>query len=160
MVARGYRGGDPDGAFGTDADGVRWFRTDDAGSLDAAGTLTVLGRLDDVIVTGGLKVSPGVVEAALLAMSEVTDAVVVGVPDSEWGERIVAFVVPAPGGQPPSLDAVRRLVGDRAGRHAAPHQVLALDRLPLSGPGKPDRTRLRLLAQGRPVPDRHPGQAG
>jgi O-succinylbenzoic acid--CoA ligase len=146
-LARGYRGGDPAGAFSTDGDGVRWFRTGDAGILGPDGSLTVLGRLDDVIVTGGLKVAPGVVENALLAIPGVTEAVVVGVPDREWGERIVAFVVPAPGGEPPTLDVVRRLVTDRAGRHAAPHQLLVLERLPLRGPGKPDRARLRQLAE-------------
>jgi O-succinylbenzoic acid--CoA ligase len=92
-------------------------------------------------------VSPGVVEGALLAMPGITEAAVVGVPDAQWGERIVAFVVPPPGGEAPTLDAVRRQVGDRAGRHAAPHQLLVLDRLPVSGPGKPDRSRLRQIAQ-------------
>jgi o-succinylbenzoate---CoA ligase len=142
VLARGYRGGDPDGAFTADG----WFRTDDAGALDAGGTLTVLGRLDDMIVTGGLKVSPAVVEAALLALPGVREAAVVGVPDREWGERVVAFLVAGADGAAPALDDVRRLVGDRAGRHAAPHQVLVIDRLPLRGPGKPDRARLRTMA--------------
>jgi O-succinylbenzoic acid--CoA ligase len=75
----------------------------------------------------------------------VREAVVVGVPDADRGERIVAFVVTA--GAAPTLDAARRQVGDRAGRHAAPHQLLVLDRLPLRGPGKPDRSRLRELAR-------------
>ena len=148
VIARGYRGGDPAGAFTADDDGERWFRTDDLGRLEPDGTLAVDGRADDVIVSGGLKVAPGVVEGALLTLPGISEAVVIGVPDPEWGERIVAFVVTSPGLPHPGLDAVRRLVGEHAGRHAAPHQLLVLDRLPLRGPGKPDRARLRELALG------------
>lgn len=148
VVARGYRGAGPASseAFSTDPSGIRWFRTDDAGRLDPDGRLAVLGRLDDVIVTGGLKVSPGVVEAALLAMVGVAEAVVVGVPDDEWGQRVVAAIVPAAGCMLPSLDDVRREVGRRVGAHAAPHRLLVLDRLPQRGPGKPDRASVARLA--------------
>jgi len=148
VVARGYRGGDPGGAFTTTGpEPTRWFRTDDLGVLDDDGALTVLGRVDDVIVSGGLKISPAVVEGVLLTLPGVREAVVVGVPDPDWGERIVACVVAASGATP-TLEGARRQVGDRVGRHAAPHQLLVLDRLPLRGPGKPDRSRLRLLAEG------------
>lgn len=149
VVARGYRGGDPAGAFSTDAAGVRWFRTDDAGRLDAE-RLTVLGRLDDVIVTGGLKVSPALVEAALLELPGVGEAVVVGVPDGEWGQRVVAAVVPESGAAAPGLDDLRRAVGTSVGGHAAPRQLLVLDAIPLRGPGKPDRARLTELALAVP----------
>lgn len=144
-VARGYRGGDVAGAFSTDA-GARWFRTDDAGHLDADGTLTFLARLDDMIVTGGLKVAPAVVEEALLAVEGVAEAVVVGVTDPVWGQRVVAAVVPARGRRPPTLDDLRREVTRRAGPHAAPRQLIVLERLPLRGPGKPDRTGIAKLA--------------
>ena len=156
VVARGYRHGlpglpggtVPNGAFTTDPAGTRWFRTDDAGRLGPDGVLEVLGRLDDVIVTGGVKVAPGAVEAAILHLPEVREVVVVGVPDAEWGERVVAVVVPAPGLPEPTLDGVRAAVGERLDRQAAPRQLLLVDRLPLRGPGKPDRARLRALASG------------
>lgn len=74
-----------------------WFRTRDAGMLDEAGYLFVYGRLDDVIVRGGENLSPGEIEAALLEHPEVAEAAVFGVPDTEWGEKVVAAVVLQPG---------------------------------------------------------------
>jgi O-succinylbenzoic acid--CoA ligase len=147
VVARGYRSGYPAAAFSSDAAGRRWFRTDDAGRWADDGGLEVLGRLDDLIVSGGIKISPAVVEAALLDVPGVAEAVVVGVPDAEWGHRVAAAVVPEPGQAPPTLDDVRRAVGARVGPQAAPRQLLVVDALPLRGPGKPDRSRLATLAR-------------
>ena len=70
-----------------------WFNTRDAGHLDDEGFLFVHGRLDDVIVRGGENLSPGEIEAALLEHPAVAEAAVVGVPDTEWGEKVVAAVV-------------------------------------------------------------------
>jgi len=166
VLARGYRGGDPGGAFALAVDGAgrreRWFRTDDLGRLRPDGSLSVQGRLDDVIVTGGLKIAPVLVEAALLGLPGIAEAVVVGVPDPTWGQRVVAAVVAAPGAEEPTLAAVRRQVTELAGGHAAPRQLLVLDRLPLRGPGKPDRPRLVALAEAAPppAPAPAPGEAG
>jgi O-succinylbenzoic acid--CoA ligase len=142
VLARGYRGRPGHPAFA----GGR-FRTDDTAVLeDGPGgvRVRVLGRVDDLITTGGLKVAPAVVEEALATLPGVAEVVVVGVPDPEWGQRVVAAVVPA--GTAPTLEQVRARVTSAVARHAAPHQLLLLDRLPLRGPGKPDRTRLRTLA--------------
>jgi O-succinylbenzoic acid--CoA ligase len=146
-VARGYRGrpGQAD-AFGTDPDGQRWFRSEDLGTIDGDGRLAVVGRTDDVVITGGLKVAPGPVEAVLLHLPGVAEAVVVGVEDAEWGQRVVAAVVPASGQPAPTLDVVRAAVRSAVAAHAAPHQLLILDRLPLRGPGKPDRVEVARLA--------------
>ncbi|PRY15951.1 o-succinylbenzoate--CoA ligase [Kineococcus rhizosphaerae] len=141
VVARGYRGMPGHPAF---ADGR--FRTDDTAVL-TGGRVRVLGRVDDLVTTGGLKVAPALVEDALAGTPGVGEVVVVGVPDPEWGQRLVACVVPA--GTPPTLQEVRERVGTAVARHAAPRQLLLLDALPLRGPGKPDRTRLRELALGR-----------
>jgi o-succinylbenzoate---CoA ligase len=152
-LARGYRGGDADGAFVTDGDGTRWWRTADAGRWDD-GHLRVLGRLDDAVLTGGATVMPAAVEAALLALPGVAEAVVVGVPDAEWGSRVVAAVVPAAGGAGPSLEAVRAHVSAAVGPYAAPRQLLVLGALPLVGVGKPDRAAVaRLAAAGSRAPD-------
>jgi O-succinylbenzoic acid--CoA ligase len=146
IVARGYRNGQgPVDAFGCDPDGQRWFRSRDLGVV-TDGRLKVLGRADDVIVTGGLKVAPGVVEAVLLGLPGVVEAVAVGAEDAEWGQRVVAVVVPAPGHPDPTLDAVRAAVRSAVAAHAAPRQLLVLDQLPLRGPGKPDRAELARLA--------------
>ncbi|WP_448626773.1 o-succinylbenzoate--CoA ligase [Geodermatophilus sp. URMC 64] len=114
-----------------------WFRTRDAGTLEA-GRLTVHGRLDDVVITGGVNVAPQAVEAALREHADVRDAVVFGRPDDEWGQRVVAAVVPAPGAEP-SLAALRPWVADRLGAPAAPRELHVIATVPTLHTGKPDR---------------------
>ena len=98
----------------------------------------MLGRADDVIVTGGEKVAPATVERALLAQAGVREACVVGVPDPEWGSRVVAAVV----GDDLDPEALRAAVAPGLGR-ATPRSVAVLDALPLRGIGKPDRSAVR-----------------
>jgi o-succinylbenzoate---CoA ligase len=124
------------------ADG--WFRTGDLGQLDAAGQLTVRGRADDVINTGGRKVVPGEVAAALESCPGVREVAVVGHPDAEWGERVVAVVVPADPANPPALELLRLHVKNRLPRYAAPSRVVVVDAVPLLPSGKYDIARLRL----------------
>ena len=140
-VAEGYRGAD-DAAVADFLPGRR-FRTSDLGRLDAEGRLEILGRADDVIVTGGEKVAPAAVERALLAVSGVREACVVGVPDAAWGSRVVAVVA----GASLDADAVRAAVAPGLGR-AAPREVRVLDAVPLRGIGKPDRAGVRALFTG------------
>jgi O-succinylbenzoic acid--CoA ligase len=153
MLARGYLN-DPAGtaaSFVTDDEGCRWFRTDDAGELDGD-RLRVLGRLDAMIITGGVNVSPGPVEVALQRLPGVAEAVVVGLPDPEWGQRVAAALVLAPGAGPPTLAQVRALVAAEVSAPAAPRQLTVLDGLPLRGPGKPDRTAIAAqLAEHPPL---------
>lgn len=151
VLARGYRhdGGESDStatAFSNDSDGRRWFTTDDLGRWDAGTGLTILGRADDAVLTGGLTVAPAPVEAALLELASVAEAVVVGAPDHEWGQRVVAALVLRPGHPAPSLGEVRTHVAARVGAQAAPRQLLVLDQLPVRGPGKPDRQAVVKLA--------------
>ncbi|MSW64613.1 MAG: AMP-binding protein [Actinobacteria bacterium] len=133
-------------AFTTDADGRRWFRTQDVGTLDGD-RLTVHGRLDDVVVTGGVNVSPQAVEGALRAHPTVADAVVTGRPDPEWGARVVAAVVPAPGAVP-ELAALRSWVAERLGAPAAPKELHLVAAVPLLHTGKPDRRAVTRLIEG------------
>jgi O-succinylbenzoic acid--CoA ligase len=145
-LARGYLS-DPEAtgkAFVTDASGSRWFRTDDGGVV-SGGRLTVTGRLDAVIISGGVNVAPQPVEAALQRMPEVAEAVVVGLPDPEWGQRVSAALVLRPGAAAPALAAVRALVSADVSAAAAPRQLTVLDALPLRGPGKPDRAGIAAL---------------
>jgi O-succinylbenzoic acid--CoA ligase len=134
-LALGYRL-DPAATAEAFRDG--WFRTRDGGTLDGDGRLTVHGRLDDVVISGGVNVVPAAVEAALREHPDVADAVVVGRPDAEWGQRVVAAVVPSPG-RAPDLDVLRPWVADRLGAPAAPRALLLLDAIPLLHTGKPDR---------------------
>ncbi|MGY1811722.1 o-succinylbenzoate--CoA ligase [Blastococcus sp. SYSU D00820] len=135
VLALGYRR-DPEGTAAAFAGG--WFRTRDAGTLDAGGRLTVTGRLDDVVVTGGVNVAPTAVEGALREHPDVADAVVFGRPDEEWGQRVVAAVVPAAGAVPTLAD-LRAWVTERLGAPAAPKELHLVDAVPTLHTGKPDR---------------------
>jgi len=127
-------------------DGERWLRTSDLGSLGEDGALRVLGRVDDVIATGGVKVAPAAVEARLTELDEVAEACVVGVPDPEWGALVVGALVLAPGAKAPALDAVREHVALSLGAPAAPRHLLVVPEIPARGPGKPDRRAVQELA--------------
>ena len=136
-----------------------WYLTSDAGRIDEDGRLVVLGRVDDVVVTGGLNVPAPAVAARLRPHPAVAAAEVPGVPDAEWGHRVVAFVVPrrtlGSGGSNRgfeqvepwvSLDEIRAWVAEERPRSWAPRQLVVLDEIPLLPNGKPDRQRLRELA--------------
>jgi O-succinylbenzoic acid--CoA ligase len=127
-----------------EAPGGNWFRTGDLGRLDASGRLTVRGRADDVINTGGHKVVPGEVAAALQDCPGVRDVAVVGQPDPEWGERVVAVVAPADPADPPTLEMLRLHVRGRLPRYAAPSRVVMVNAVPMLPSGKHDIVRLRL----------------
>jgi o-succinylbenzoate---CoA ligase len=128
---------------GPEVPGDGWFRTGDLGRMDPAGRLVVYGRADDVINTGGHKVVPGEVAAALQAHPGVRDAAVLGQPDPEWGERVVAVVVPAHPAEPPTLELLRLHVQERLPRYAAPSRVVMVDAVPMLPSGKHDLARLR-----------------
>ena len=120
-----------------------WFRTGDLGRLDPSGRLVVRGRADDVINTGGYKVVPGEVAAALQTCPSVRDVAVVGQPDPEWGERVIAVVVPADPADPPTLELLCLHVRGRLPRYAAPSKVVMVDAVPMLPSGKHDIVRLR-----------------
>jgi O-succinylbenzoic acid--CoA ligase len=147
VVARGYLGR-PDltaTAFRGSTPG-REFRTDDLGTISADGVLRLLGRADDVLISGGVKVAPAEVERVLAAHPAVRDCVVVGLPDAEWGQRVTAVVVAADPARPPALDDLRAAVLRTLPPAAAPRGLVVVDALPLRGPGKPDREAATRLA--------------
>ena len=113
------------------------------GRLDSSGRLVVRGRADDVINTGGHKVVPGEVAAVLQTCPGVRDVAVVGQPDPEWGERVIAVVVPADQADPPALELLRLHVRGRLPRYAAPSRVVMVDAVPMLPSGKHDIVRLR-----------------
>ena len=157
VLFSGYwpRGGRPfaAGPPGSEAAAGGWFTTSDLGELDAGGRLTVRGRADDVINTGGEKVLPGEVEAVLGTITGVRDVVVVGTPDPEWGELVTAIVVPADPAAPPDLGRLRAGARDRLPGYAAPRGLLLMPEIPLLASGKPDRRRCA-TARGRAGGDR------
>jgi O-succinylbenzoic acid--CoA ligase len=128
-------------ALTEDADG-RWHVTRDLGRM-LDGRLQIDGRVDDLINTGGEKVAPLSVEAALATLETVRDAAVVGRRDETWGQRVVAVVVPQDPAQPPTLDELRTALRDRLPVAALPRELRLVSELPYLASGKPDRTRLR-----------------
>lgn len=126
-----------------------WFTTSDLGHLDEHKRLTVRGRADDVINTGGEKVLPGEVEAVLGTSDGVADVVVVGLPDPVWGQAVTAVIVASDPGAPPGLERLRADVRRVLPAHAAPRQLMLMPEFPLLPSGKPDRSALRQIAAGR-----------
>jgi o-succinylbenzoate---CoA ligase len=137
VVMRGYRG-DPARTAAVTEEG--WFVSNDLGRWHR-GRLEVLGRADDVIVSGGENVHAAAVARALLTHPAVADVRVEGRADPEWGERVVAVVVPADPSAPPALGALREHVGSRLGRHAAPRELEVVPRLDRTELGKVRRAR-------------------
>jgi fatty-acyl-CoA synthase len=107
----------------------------DVGYFDDEGRLFVTGRADDMIVSGAENVFPLEVEEVLLSLDDIVDAMVVGVPDDEFGQRLAAFVVRRPGGSI-DADAVRSAVAARLARHKVPRDVNFVDELPRNPTGK------------------------
>ncbi|PSQ06234.1 2-succinylbenzoate-CoA ligase [Halobacteriales archaeon QS_5_68_33] len=122
--------------------GPRGFHTGDIGYPDD-GRLWVLGRLDDRIHTGGENVHPAAVADALTDLPPVAEAVVVGLPDAEWGERVAALVVAAESGEPPTPGGIRDALRGRVSDYARPKTVAVADELPRTASGTVDREAVR-----------------
>ena len=156
-LASGYLGDSARTAshFFVDAHGCRWYRTDDYGSLvppapntpedGGAPTLSVLGRSDDVIITGGVKVSSHAVAAVLESHPAVREAAVAGVPDARWGAAVIAAVtlrnLPEHYGADAAETArqLQQLCGARLGAAGVPKVVRIVPDFPATSTGKPDR---------------------
>jgi acyl-CoA synthetase (AMP-forming)/AMP-acid ligase II len=130
-----------------DADG--WLHTGDRGWVDIEGYLFCEGRADDTIIRGGENIGPAEVEDALLQHDGIATAAVVGLPDEEWGEKIAAMLVLAPGVEGLDFDAVRDWVKERIGSLKTPELYDTCEELPQTGSGKVLRRQVRddLLAK-------------
>lgn len=150
-VMLGYRF-DPDGtAAALTADG--WLRTGDAGEIDAGGRLHVVGRVDELIKSGGERVWPDEVEGALRDHAKIADVAVGGRLDREWGQRVVAWVVPTDPADPPTLEELRTFCSRSIARHKAPREVVVVRELPQTFSGKLRRTALRAEGPSSPDPE-------
>jgi acyl-CoA synthetase (AMP-forming)/AMP-acid ligase II len=131
----------------SDPDG--WFATRDNGYVDADGYLFVTGRDDDTIIKGGENIAPAEIETVITTHPGVADAAVVGVEDDEWGQRIVAVVVPVDGSGP-TAEEIREWVRERLRGSRTPDAVAFRDALPYTETGKLLRRSLRADLQDRP----------
>lgn len=122
--------------------GRRWFVTDDAGDVALDGAVTVHGRLDDVIITGGLKVSAIKVSDVIQALPGVEQAIVLGIRSEEWGAAVAAAIV-----GDVDAEVIRQAVHVELGAHAVPKSIVTLDAFPLLPGGKPDRRTVRSLLE-------------
>jgi o-succinylbenzoate---CoA ligase len=141
VLFSGYRNR-PDLTAGS-LDEAGWFTTSDLGQVDSHGRLVVHGRADDMINTAGEKVSPSEVAAILERCEGVREAAVFGEPDSRWGERVTAVVVPASPSAPPHLEDLRAAVRRHMPAYAAPRALVIVPALPLLPSGKTDIAALR-----------------
>jgi O-succinylbenzoic acid--CoA ligase len=149
MLFRGYR---DDPARTAAALRGGWLRTGDLGRLDPGPRLVVLGRRDDLIVTGGVNVHPAEVEAVLAHHPAVAEVGVRGLPDPRWGQRVAAWVVPRDPAAPPTLAELRALALERLAAAKAPRELLLVPSLPRGPSGK----LLRRLLPGAPAARQEP----
>ena len=121
-----------------------WFRTSDRGSIDGSGRLEVFGRIDDVIITGGEKVSALEVEELLKQHDMVADAAVVGLEDTRWGQIVAAVIVPS-SREIPSAGELRTFLGLSIPNYALPKRIEVVEALPRTPTGKIQREEVRRL---------------
>lgn len=127
-----------------------WLHTGDLARANAQGYLTIVGRKKDMIITGGLNVYPAEVESVLGEVPGVTAAAVIGIPDEEWGERVVAFVTLEDElAQTFDDEQLKAFVKERKGSVQTPKAVFMIDEFPLTKIGKPDKVALRDIAVAR-----------
>jgi fatty-acyl-CoA synthase len=142
-ITRGYLDDPAATAETIDAEG--WLHTGDLAEMDDDGACRVVGRLKDMIKTGGENVSPVEVEELLVAHPDVDRAAVVGVPDERWGELVVAFVVPAPGREPDPGD-LTEFCRNGLSPFKVPRLWRVVDDLPMTASAKVRRAELRRMA--------------
>ena len=120
------------------------FTVGDLARQDADGYLYLVARTHDLIISGGVNIYPREIEDRLTAHPAIADAAVVGAPDDEWGERVVAAIVVRPGEVAPSLDDVRAWCGVALAPYKRPRQLVVVASLPRNPTGKLDKRALRL----------------
>jgi fatty-acyl-CoA synthase len=134
-------------------DGDGWLHTGDLGSIDDADYLRIQGRLKDMIIRGGENIYPREVEDVLFAHPDVADAVVVGLPDPEWGEIVGAFIRTRAGAQQPSADDLDRYCRARLASFKVPRVWRFVDSYPQTASGKIQKFALRDLYLGETAKD-------
>ncbi len=156
MVLRRYR---RDPAATRSALRGGWLHTADLGRIRPDGRLQVLGRRDDLVITGGVSVHPAEVEAVLARHPGVADVAVGPAPDPEWGQRLVAYVVPLDCLLPPTLAGLRAFARERLAAAKAPRELVLMDALPRTASGKILRRRLGSLTPAGDAPAETSGDA-
>jgi len=118
-----------------------WFITGDMARMDEDGYITIVGRAKDLVITGGFNVYPKEIESLIDDLSGVLESAVIGVPHPDFGEAVVAVVVPAGGGT--SAEAVKAALSGQLAKFKQPKEVILLDALPRNTMGKVQKKALR-----------------
>jgi long-chain acyl-CoA synthetase len=139
MVLRHYLGGEP---LGEDTVKDGFYRTGDVGHLDEEGFLFITDRIKDMIVAGGVNIYPAEIEKALVQHPDIVDAAVIGIPEPDFGEQALAFIVTDPGAELSDDDILSFLDG-RLASYKKPRKFVYLDELPMTTMGKVLKTELR-----------------
>lgn len=125
-----------------------WFRSGDIGYRDEDGYLYVVDRLKDMIISGGENIYPAEVERALAGFPGLTDVAVVGRPDEQWGEKVVAVISCKPGVKP-TVEEIRDYATSHVARYKLPKEIMLLEDVPRNGAGKLDKAKIRSIASMR-----------
>lgn len=144
MLMRGYRH-DAESTEATFTDDG-WFRTGDVGTFLGGGELRVVERKKDLVITGGVNVSPTTVEHALADLASIADVCVAANPDPTWGERVTAYVVPTDASAPPTLADLQDHVRSRLSNPELPRRLVFVDEIPRTANGKPIRRALTRIS--------------
>ena len=141
LVMRGYHDAPQATAAAIDAEG--WYHTGDLASLDGRGYLRIQGRIKDMIIRGGENIYPREIEDVLFDHPGVAEAVVIGVPDQQWGEVVAAFIRPVPGQPKPDPEELRAYCRGRLAPYKTPQHWVFVDAFPMTPSGKIQKFKLR-----------------
>jgi len=136
--------GDPEGTARA-IDTARWMHTGDLATMDAEGYVNIVGRIKDMVIRGGENLYPREIEEFLMSHPDIADVQVVGVPDSRYGEELMAWIV-GRGGAEPDADAIAAFCRGKIAHHKIPRYVRCVEAFPMTVTGKVQKFRLRELA--------------
>jgi acyl-CoA synthetase (AMP-forming)/AMP-acid ligase II len=123
----------------------RWFDTGDIGCIDEDGYLTVLGRADNIIISGGENIDLGRIEYLISSIQGINGVVALGLPDKKWGMRPIAFIEME--NDRYSEDELKTMLAEHLPRLMIPDRIIEVSSLPISASGKYDRPMLRIMYQ-------------
>jgi fatty-acyl-CoA synthase len=124
-------------------DAARWMHTGDLAVMDAAGYVSIVGRIKDVVIRGGENVYPTEVEEFLHTHPGILDVQVIGVPDALYGEEVMAWVIMRDGATPVTADSMREFCAGRLARYKIPRYVKVVDAFPMTVTGKIRKVEMR-----------------
>ena len=127
-------------------DTARWMHTGDLATMDAEGYANIVGRIKDMVIRGGENVYPREVEEYLYTHPDIADVQVIGVPDTKYGEELMAWIVMRPGAEPLTAEAVRQFCSGRLARYKIPRYVHLVDQFPMTVTGKIRKVEMRELS--------------